>query len=57
MWTGHYLQLWEGLLHSGWVYIGWRSTRDVEEERSEGHRAGWHAAGGEENNARFKLLL
>ena len=26
LWVRHYLQLWEGLLHTGWTGLGWRST-------------------------------
>lgn len=44
--VGYYLQLWESLFYPGWVPAGWRGTGDIQEERAEGHRAGWPAAGG-----------
>lgn len=50
LWAGHYFQLWEGLLHSGWIPAGWGSSGDVQKERIEGHWAGWLTAGGKAPN-------
>lgn len=47
MWIRHHIQLWEGLLHFGWVGTGWWAAGDQQEECTEGHRCPGPAARGQ----------
>lgn len=35
MWAGHYLQLWEGILHPGWAGPWWWAPGNQQEECAE----------------------